>query len=419
MNISKKHILTILIVIFNLQIYSLTDNELLAIIKNDTASTTALQASISYRHLQTYLKTTNSLLYKKNLSTTNPLVFRELLNTQNDITQNSLTFNSITNHLRSSDQQYLRNLYQNMFIHPKVVFFQPSTNFYLNADYFFSNMSFSSYSTQASAAIHFSMLLNYILQPVIFTSNTDDRTKQRETILRNWAMLSQKSISYKLLHRSIKDRTVINDLGTPHSLGSTYPLERHISYKELDSYQANMRSHNSKWFDKSKTAAPITIGREKLFIYAELARTLYQQYRDGEEILIGLAGNLSVKSGFIKEAKALAAPPVENDIDTDPDSEEINPVTPEQEPSVPLAGSSTNKGSPFCFLSNRLFGRYSHESDALRNYRDNLLLESKVGRMITQTYYLTSPDFLEIIDSDAGIENIVNITLTKFIKADT
>lgn len=79
--------------------------------------------------------------------------------------------------------------------------------------------------------------------------------------------------------------------------------------------------------------------------------------------------------------------------------------------------SSVNPQSSGCYIATLVYGNYHHpQVKILRKFRDNILLESSVGKVIVGTYYRYSPSLVDKLKGKTTIQNIIRILLDQIIK---
>ncbi len=65
-----------------------------------------------------------------------------------------------------------------------------------------------------------------------------------------------------------------------------------------------------------------------------------------------------------------------------------------------------------CFIATAVYGSYSApEVKILRNYRDEVLLKTKIGKLFVDFYYLISPKFVKLIDNKVKIKTFLKDAL--------
>lgn len=78
------------------------------------------------------------------------------------------------------------------------------------------------------------------------------------------------------------------------------------------------------------------------------------------------------------------------------------------------SGKSTGGG---CYIATMAYGDYDHpQVMILRNFRDNVLDKSAIGRLFINFYYKVSPCLVEILKNHNGINILIRKTLDQFIK---
>ncbi len=74
------------------------------------------------------------------------------------------------------------------------------------------------------------------------------------------------------------------------------------------------------------------------------------------------------------------------------------------------------KLKPLCFIATAAYGSYlASEVETLREFRDQYLMRSEVGREIVKVYYQYSPDIAEVIAGDELLRAAVRILLTPIV----
>ena len=70
------------------------------------------------------------------------------------------------------------------------------------------------------------------------------------------------------------------------------------------------------------------------------------------------------------------------------------------------------KQLPGCFIATAAYGTSTAEEiDTLRAFRDEVLLESKVGSQLVEWYYQTSPPVADFISEHEGLRTLVREVL--------
>jgi hypothetical protein len=79
-----------------------------------------------------------------------------------------------------------------------------------------------------------------------------------------------------------------------------------------------------------------------------------------------------------------------------------------------FAPSGGNSG---CYIATMAYGHYEHpQVIILRQYRDTVLAKSRSGRLFIKTYYLYSPQLVEILKNRKLINIFIRKSLNQFIK---
>lgn len=72
------------------------------------------------------------------------------------------------------------------------------------------------------------------------------------------------------------------------------------------------------------------------------------------------------------------------------------------------AGKSNEKSKSGCFIATACYGNYNAaEVLVLRNYRDNVLLKTNVGRVAVDIYYLISPPIARLLDKSESLKAFI------------
>lgn len=80
-------------------------------------------------------------------------------------------------------------------------------------------------------------------------------------------------------------------------------------------------------------------------------------------------------------------------------------------------GSSTSPSSGGCYIATMVYGDYDHPQVlVLRDFRDNVLRKSMLGRAFIKFYYRYSPTWVEYLKNCKKINGFIRIMLDKFIK---
>lgn len=68
-----------------------------------------------------------------------------------------------------------------------------------------------------------------------------------------------------------------------------------------------------------------------------------------------------------------------------------------------------------CYIATAVFGGQAIETNALRKWRDEVLLKRKGGRLVVQLYYLLSPHLVRAIKPHSITEQTIRSVLTSFV----
>ncbi len=78
------------------------------------------------------------------------------------------------------------------------------------------------------------------------------------------------------------------------------------------------------------------------------------------------------------------------------------------------SGSSTSSG---CYVATMAYGSYDHpQVRVLRNFRDEILAKSFLGRAFIRTYYFVSPQLVSLLKNHQMVNTIIRKSLNQFIK---
>jgi hypothetical protein len=79
--------------------------------------------------------------------------------------------------------------------------------------------------------------------------------------------------------------------------------------------------------------------------------------------------------------------------------------------------NNNNNNSKGCYIATMAYGDYQHpQVIILRHFRDTVLEKSPLGRLFIKTYYLFSPQIVEILKSQKLINIFIRKSLNQFIK---
>jgi len=79
-------------------------------------------------------------------------------------------------------------------------------------------------------------------------------------------------------------------------------------------------------------------------------------------------------------------------------------------------GSYTSISVPSCYIATYVFGAYSSEVSFLRNWRDNTLSPSIIGRVFVKSYYYISPILLRLLGSNKLFSKSCKVFLNRILK---
>ncbi|MCX7120940.1 MAG: hypothetical protein NTZ67_04095 [Gammaproteobacteria bacterium] len=107
------------------------------------------------------------------------------------------------------------------------------------------------------------------------------------------SLLALRSISINTLNQLIAERTPMPGLAAAAGLTGT----AEASPLQVESYQANHRVSDPKWYTKIKNDSPATVQRETLIVLAEMEQQNFQAHLDSERLLSAITAlNLSTSS---------------------------------------------------------------------------------------------------------------------------
>ena len=80
-------------------------------------------------------------------------------------------------------------------------------------------------------------------------------------------------------------------------------------------------------------------------------------------------------------------------------------------------GSSGNSGNSGCYIATMAYGDYDHHQVIiLRNFRDNVLLKSTLGRLLIFIYYKISPTLVKILAPFKFVNYLIRLIIDFIIK---
>lgn len=68
-----------------------------------------------------------------------------------------------------------------------------------------------------------------------------------------------------------------------------------------------------------------------------------------------------------------------------------------------------------CFIASQVYGPNASETEALRAWRDRVLVQSMAGRALVQLYYSTSPALVTLLRKSPWLDKIVRRALDGFV----
>jgi hypothetical protein len=398
-----------------------------AMLTSINSNFTEINSTISSNAINTYLtgylnsNTTTPGVYPVNLTTNTPSVFKLLNETKQEFQNSNMTLNSINAIANINANIYAESLFDSYLITPKITLSPINQNYYLNFNYSLASNKYLATDTAMKAGVNFAMITNNLLHPYSLSKTTAQSDNEwLQYLSSSWSMIAQNSISYHILHTSLKKRLIIEKLGAGLSVSNTNVISEDTSYAELEEYQNLKRTHTPEWSDTIEQSTEVILYRELLFAYAELARTLTIQYRQGQEILAAISGKISGQAGYVSAARSIVSPETDVDISlpTEPIAPDV-PETPTEPTTLPppeTTSSSPSSGASFCFISSFVFGENAPETLILRQFRDNYLLNSTIGTNLTDMYYIVSPDIIKLTGQEPAITSLCKRYLTRFIK---
>ena len=79
--------------------------------------------------------------------------------------------------------------------------------------------------------------------------------------------------------------------------------------------------------------------------------------------------------------------------------------------------NNSNNASGGCYIATMAYGDYDHPQVLqLREFRDNVLAKSCLGRLLIKVYYHYSPKLVEKLKNKKHINTMIRKTLNQFIK---
>lgn len=68
-----------------------------------------------------------------------------------------------------------------------------------------------------------------------------------------------------------------------------------------------------------------------------------------------------------------------------------------------------------CFIASQVYGAHASETDALRAWRDRVLIPSLAGRVLVRIYYATSPALVALVRKSPWLAWIARKALDRFV----
>ena len=240
-------ILSIFISIISVgNVYSATSNELYRDIKSHTTTTSNSKDVFPInRYLENYLERTLNIPrdYPNNLDSLKTTAFKTLLDTKNDIDASNMTLNTIYSIASINSFSSSAGLADSLLLYSKIPLIYPfNQNHYLNFNLTLNLDKYTTESDTMKTGVNSAMLINSFLHPYNFIKPIDMSVEDWNKHLSiTWSMIAQHSISYKILHNSLKERLIFENLGKDLSASNDNTIEEDTSYFELLEYQATRR----------------------------------------------------------------------------------------------------------------------------------------------------------------------------------
>ena len=85
-------------------------------------------------------------------------------------------------------------------------------------------------------------------------------------------------------------------------------------------------------------------------------------------------------------------------------------------PTISSSSSSNKKSSEGCYIATMVYGDYDHPKVmVLRQYRDNYLMNSFIGRCFIKIYYYLSPKAVGVLRDKKHINNLIRAILNRLV----
>jgi hypothetical protein len=82
---------------------------------------------------------------------------------------------------------------------------------------------------------------------------------------------------------------------------------------------------------------------------------------------------------------------------------------------TPTPATSSKSSSSWCFIASQVYGPDSWETNVLRQWRDEKLLPTAVGRAFVVVYYQVSPPIARLLSRSPLLKRLSRIVLNKFV----
>lgn len=83
----------------------------------------------------------------------------------------------------------------------------------------------------------------------------------------------------------------------------------------------------------------------------------------------------------------------------------------------PSSSFSNSKKSEGCYIATMVYGNYDHSQViVLRRYRDEVLLQSVLGRLFVKVYYWLSPELVKMLQGHEAINAFIRSILDKIVE---
>lgn len=389
-------------------------------IKND-------HANFLQEYLQTY-KQINSI-YPKVINTNNELI-GGMLNSRVTLARQYTQIgmlNATNFHLAHNENNNIKDIILSLVdnikqenidnINIDAIFY--SDNFYLKNTDIRLNEIQQHYNQCFDKILKFSQFINYLMSPTLISSSltfdeihkTFNIKKQLDileysSISNTWAILGSKSISYQI---------IMSILSKKISLLKNEQLSSANNAKQI---LANRRMHSKEWHEEVNQAPDIILEREKLFIYAEIAKGLYNDHQENQAVFIGLSALIGANASMINTLKVFLGNTQAEDVAVEQvDTPKTDPLKLQikEKPSKQTQIIKENTETSFCFISTVIFGENAVETNSLRKFKHTYLSNNILGRGIITAYYIYSPDIINYLSKSEKLTKITKNNLLKFI----